>query len=128
MFTEPESMDEIVYFTRRAIGDGCAVSWVYRQECPVCKAAKMGKPVVKGKVKIRSDEYVCPACGHTVEKKEYEESLNAQINYTCPECRKEGSSEVPFKRKSIKGVQTLRCQCEHCGANIDITKKMKGMS
>ena len=25
----------------------------------------MGKPVVKGKVKIRALEYVCPECGYT---------------------------------------------------------------
>ena len=125
-FKMPDSMDECVYFTRRAIGDGKVVAWVYKQKCEKCGKALMGKPVDKdGKVKIRAKEYVCPACKHTVEKKEYEESLTAQVVYTCPECKNEGEIEIPFKRKNVNGVQTLRAKCEKCNANIDITKKMK---
>ena len=124
---EPESTDECVYFTRRQIGDsGNAMVWVFKQNCPKCDKALMGKPKdEKGKVKIRAKEYVCPECGHTVEKKEYEESLTANAKYTCPSCGHQGAVQVPFKRKSIEGVQTLRFQCEQCNANIDVTKKMK---
>ncbi len=123
----PESMDELIYWTRRSIGEGKATVWVNKQECPECGKAKMGKPVdaKTGKVKIRAKEYVCPGCGYTVEKKEHEGSLEACAIYVCPECKKEGECIVPFKRKSIQGVQTLRFTCEHCGANIDVTKKMK---
>jgi len=60
----------------------------------------------------------------TVEKKEYEETLAAEAKYTCPHCGNQGESTAPFKRKKIKGVDTLRIQCQHCGGNIDITKKM----
>jgi predicted RNA-binding Zn-ribbon protein involved in translation (DUF1610 family) len=123
---EPESMDELVYFTNRLIGKGSAKVWVHRQLCPKCSKELMGKPANdKGKVAIRANEYKCPACGYTVEKTEYESSLTAEAKYTCPSCEKEGEAEVPFKRKNILGVSTLRLVCKHCGSNIDVTKKMK---
>lgn len=121
----PDSMDELVYFTRRAIDSGKVMVWVKRQKCPKCKKALMGKPVEKGKVKIRAKEYVCPECNHTVDKNEYEESLTAEVIYTCPSCKKAGEYSGLFKRKKIKGVEIFRFQCEHCGADIDVTKKMK---
>ena len=94
--------------------------------CPECGKGLMGKPVKDdGKVKIRAKEYVCPECSHSIEKKEYEESLQANVEYTCPECKHKGQTQVPYKRKSIKGVKTIRANCEKCNANIDITKKMK---
>ena len=132
---EPESMDECIYYTRRTIGDGSVVAWVFKQDCPSCGKAKMGKPVEKGKVKIRAKEYVCPECGHTVGKDEYEPSLSADIKYTCPKCKHSGSVSIPFKRKKValfdpetdkkKMVDALQIQCEKCSENINITKKMK---
>lgn len=122
---EPESMDDIVYFTNRTIGEGYAKVWVPRQLCPKCKKHKMGKPAEKGKVKIRAKEYVCPGCQYTVEKQEYESTLIAQGKYTCPSCKKDGEVEAPFKRKNIEGVMTFRFPCQHCQKNIDVTKKMK---
>ena len=126
-FEFPASMDELVYFTRRVIGDGKAVCWVPRELCPKCKEGFMSKPInpKTGRAKIRATEYECPKCANTIPKAEYEATLTAFVQYTCPECKKEGESKAPFKRKSIKGVQTLRVNCEHCNANIDITKKMK---
>jgi hypothetical protein len=127
----PNSMDECVYFTNRTIGEaknGKAICWVFRQDCPKCKKAKMGKPVgSEGKVAIRATEYVCPACKYTVEKTAYEESLTANIQYTCPACHCEDEAQVPFKRKSINGVKTLRVFCSKCKGPIDVTKKMKEM-
>ncbi|MBN1645897.1 hypothetical protein JW868_02545 [Candidatus Woesearchaeota archaeon] len=120
----PESMDDCFYFTRRVIGNGKVVCWVSKPLCPKCKKAKMGKPVEKGKVKIRATEYVCPSCNYTVGKAEFEPTLNAEAMYTCPHCRKEGGSTTPYKRKSIGGVQALRFACEHCGGFIDVTKKL----
>jgi len=125
MVTEPENMDELIYFTNRTIGEGNAKAWVYKEDCPKCGKAKMGKPVVKGKVKIRAKEYVCPECGNTVEKKEYEETLTCEASYTCPHCKHQGEASVPYKRKKIDGVDTIRVQCTSCNGNIDITKKMK---
>ncbi len=122
-----ESMEECIYFTRRSIDDGEATAWVLKQACPKCNKSLMGKPKDEktGKVKIRAKEYVCPECGYTVEKKAYEESLTVSIEYMCPHCKFKGEIQIPFKRKRIKGADTLRFQCQKCGKNIDITKKMK---
>ncbi len=123
----PESMDELVYMTRREIGIGKVFCWVKKQPCPSCGKAMMGKPrdAKTGKPKIRAKEYICPECNHTVEKEEYEETLTAECKYTCPHCGKEGEGSVPFKRKKIDGVDTIRFQCSTCERNIDVTKKMK---
>ena len=126
MLKKPESMEECVYFTNRSLGEnGHATAWVFKELCPKCKKGLMGKPVVKGKVKIRAKEYVCPECNYIVPKEEYEETLTINIDYTCPECAQKGEGSVPFVRKKIKGIPTTRIQCNSCGANIDVTKKMK---
>ena len=87
----------------------------------------MGKPKDEktGKPKIRAKEYVCPECGHSEEKKEYEETLTAEIKYTCPKCGNEGEIEIPFKRKKIDGTDALVFNCQQCNEKILITKKMK---
>jgi len=129
---EPESMDELLYFTRRALEGakgGKVMAWVSRQNCTKCGKGLMGKPLddKTGKPKIRAKEYVCPECRHTVEKKEYEETLTADIKYTCPECGFEGETQVPFKRKKVQGVDALPFNCGKCNARILVTKKMKGI-
>ena len=133
----PESAEECVYLTRRTIKDGKVVAWVFKETCPKCKKAKMGKPKDEktGKVKIRAKEYVCPECGHTVEKKAYEETLTCNIEYTCPHCGNKGELQVPFKRKKVqvfdeeaqkkKSMDAVKFQCQKCGKDILITKKMK---
>lgn len=123
--TIPKSMDECLYFSNRFVDDGQVLAWVYRVECPKCHKAKMGKPVVKGKVKIRAKEYVCPECGHSEDKKEHEESLILEAKYTCPYCGKEGEGTTPYVRKNFKGVPSYIVDCEHCSEKIPITKKLK---
>ena len=125
---QPESMDQCVYFTQRSLdGDkGSVRVWVFKQTCPKCKKAIMGKPRdKKGKVLTRAKEFVCPNCNYTVEKKAYEESLTANAEYKCPSCGNSGEAQIQFKRKNIEGIPTLRFQCSKCKANIDVTKKMK---
>ena len=124
---QPESMDECVYFTRRAVGKGFVMCWVFREKCPKCGKAEMGKPrdPKTGGVKIRAKEYVCPECNHTVEKVEYEDTLTANVAYTCPHCGHKGETQIPFKRKSFEGVKALVFQCDKCKGKIPITKKMK---
>ena len=96
----------------------------------------MGKPKDEktGKVKIRATEYVCPECGNHIEKKTYEETLTVNIEYVCPNCKFEGETQIPFKRKKVsrtndngkkESVEVLRFQCEKCSENIDITKKLQ---
>ncbi len=126
-------MDECVYFTRRVKPQ--VVAWVFREKCPKCKKELMSKPTgPNGKVKIRAKEYVCPACGHTMEKQAYEDTLTANIAYTCPKCNTSGEIQIPFKRKKVKilyeeegkekTADALQFSCT-CGQKINVTKKMK---
>jgi len=121
----PNSVQECLYFSNRIVGKGKAIAWVYRKDCPKCHKAKMGKPVVKGKVKIRAPEYTCPACGFTEQKVEHEESLTLEAMYTCPSCGKQGEGTTPYIRKKYLGIPSYLIECEHCKAKIPITKKMK---
>lgn len=122
----PESMQECVYYTRRAVGKGQVMAWVFRGLCPACNKAMMGKPTKPdGSPKVRASEYVCPACGHAVEKEAYERTLTINIVYTCPECGHAGECSQPYVRKSFQGVKAVVFICESCNANIPITKKLK---
>lgn len=122
----PNSMEECLYFTRRAVGNGKAIAWVLKEKCPECHKAKMSKPLNEktGRPKIRSKEYVCPACGYSAEKTEYEETLTMSIIYTCPDCQHEGDIQVPYIRKSFQGVKAVVFECSKCGIKIPVTKKM----
>ena len=138
MVTEPSSMDQCVYFTNRTIGIGKIKAWVYKQKCPKCNKSLMGKPKdKKGKVRIRAEEFVCESCNFSMPEQEYEETLHAEIKYTCPYCSNNGDATVPFIRIKVRilneetgkksGAEVLRFQCTKCNKNIDITKKMKGI-
>ena len=131
---EPANVEECVYFTRRSKPQ--VVAWVFKEKCPKCKGAIMGKPKgPDGKVKIRAKEYVCPKCNHTVEKQAYEDTLTANIQYTCPGCSTSGEIQIPFKRKKVKlfdeeagkekMADALQFLCPKCKQKINVTKKMK---
>lgn len=130
----PESVDECVYFTRRSKPN--VVAWVLKEKCPKCKKAMMGKPKGSdGKVKIRAKEYTCSACGFTMEKQAYEDTLTASIQFTCPKCGFSGDHHMPFKRKKVKlfdeeenkevKADALLFNCPKCSQQIAVTKKMK---
>ncbi len=134
----PKSMEECIYFTRRKLGEkGSAIAWVFKQKCPKCKKSVIGKPKDEktGKVKIRAKEYACPSCGYTMEKGKYEDTLTANIQYTCPYCGTSGEHQMSFKRKKVqlfdketqkkKAADALKFQCKKCKKDILITKKMK---
>lgn len=134
----PESMEECIYFTRRKLDEkGSAAAWVFREKCPKCKKSFMGKPRDEktGKVKIRAKEYVCPSCKYTMELGAYEDTLTANIQYTCPYCGFSGEHQMSFKRKKVqlfdeetqkkKSADALKFQCAKCKKDILITKKMK---
>lgn len=129
----PESMDECIYFTRRL--KPAVVAWVFKGTCPKCKKALMGKPRGEdGKVKIRAKEYVCPACNFAMGKQEHEDTLTANITYTC-KCGFAGEHTMPFKRKKVKlfdeeegkevSADALVFNCKKCNEKIAVTKKMK---
>lgn len=133
---EPKSMDECVYFTRRNDKRGKVKCWVFKEKCSKCGKALMGKPrdSKTGRPKIRATEYVCPSCGSTIEKKEYEDTLTANIQYECS-CGHKGELQIPFKWKKVsifdenKGkkvsVDALSFHCESCDKKLYVTKKMK---
>ena len=126
--TEPESMSECLYFTRRTLDDvsgGHVVAWVKKAKCPKCGKGLMGKPIEKGHVRIRSEDYECPVCKYIVSKEEYEPTLQIEIQFTCPKCRKSGETTTQYKRKSFQGVQSYVFDCTFCGEKIPLTKKMK---
>ena len=116
-----QSLDECLYFTNR----GYISAWVYRKLCPKCKKATMGKPVVKGKVKSRAKEYVCPQCHYTEDKATHEDSVHLEAVYTCPTCGKKGESTAPYKRVVFQGIPSYVVSCEHCGVKMPLTKKLK---
>jgi predicted RNA-binding Zn-ribbon protein involved in translation (DUF1610 family) len=124
----PDSIDGLVYFSRRALADdkGKAITWVPKLPCPKCKKGLMGKPVEKGKVRIRASEYTCSKCGYSEEKKAHEAKLNALIIYDCPfpNCGKHGEATVPFARKSFYGKKAIVFACASCGEKLGITKKL----
>ncbi len=135
---EPTSMAECVYYTKRVLAnDGKAVVWVFKEKCSKCGKALMAKPKDSktGKAKIRASEYVCPECGFTIKKEEYEDTLTANITYTCPKCKHKGELQIPFKRKKTQifdvekqkkiSADALVFHCEKCNEKIAITKKMK---
>lgn len=134
---EPKSMDELVYFTRRNVGEGKVSAWVYRGICPECKKGTMGKPInpKTKKPMTRSLEYECPECKFSMPKEEYEDTLECEIKYVCPKCKKEDTEVVPFKRKKVKffdvekqkdvSADAIVFNCKYCGEKVSITKKMK---
>ena len=124
---EPNSMKECLYLTKRETPEiGRIRAWVLRLECPKCHEATMGKPIdpKTKKSKIRSKEYVCPACGYTEEKLEHEAKCEVMIDYTCT-CGFSGKTTTPYKRKQWNGVDSYVFVCDGCGKKIGITKKMK---
>lgn len=125
---EPESAEEVFYFTNRDLeNDGHAMAWVYRPDCPECGKGKMGKPVnpKTGRPIKKSEIYVCPECGHEENCEEYDETLFVEIKYKCPHCQKEGETTTEYKRKTYKGVPSYVFTCVDCGEKIGLTKKMK---
>ena len=136
---QPTDTSECVYFTNRSIGNGKVKAWVFRQLCPKCGKGLMGKPrdPKTGKPKIRAQDYSCPECHYTAGKEEYEDTLTANIEYICQHCAHSGELQAQFKRRKTQifdeetgkkaSAELLRFQCQKCGKNIDITKKMKGI-
>lgn len=124
---EPESVEDVFYFTRREIGKGKIMAWVYKPLCSKCGKAKMGKPIddKTGRPKIRAKEYVCPGCKYTVSKDELEPTCTMEILFTCPHCGKSGEATTLYKRKKFDGVDAYIFECTFCKQKIGVTKKMK---
>lgn len=122
---KPQSMEECIYFTNRTMGNGHAIAWVFRKECPKCKGI-MGKPQKKnGKVDKKADHHVCYSCGYRENNEQVENSLLINVEYKCPHCGNEGETTTEYKRKSFEGVPSYVFECQKCHKKIGLTKKMK---
>jgi predicted RNA-binding Zn-ribbon protein involved in translation (DUF1610 family) len=126
MLKHPDKMEDLIYFTRRTLEPkGRAMAWAFKKSCPKCKKALMGKPVEKGKIRIRATEYVCPACGYTEEKLAHEATLRIFIDYVCPSCENKGEADLPYKRVSWEGTKAFVAICDKCKGKIGVSKKLK---
>jgi predicted RNA-binding Zn-ribbon protein involved in translation (DUF1610 family) len=122
----PDSMEECLYFTNRAIGEGFAKAWVYRGLCPKCNTQTIGKPIKKnGKVDKKAEVYECSTCKYQESNEEAEAKLKVEIQYECPHCGNEGEATTEYKRKVFEGVPSYVFECGKCGKKIGITKKLK---
>lgn len=123
---EPDSMDELLFFTNRRVGDGTIRAWTYRPDCPKCKA-RMGKPInpKTKKVDKKSLDYECPKCAYRVLAADADKDLKVEVIYTCPFCKKSGETETEYNRKKWQGVLAYVFLCKSCGKEIGITKKLK---
>ncbi len=122
---EPESMEELFYFTRRKLeNDGWVKAWVYRPEAPTGKGL-LSKPVDEktGKPKVRSNIYVDDE-GNEYPVEEINPTLKLEIKYKSPYNGEEGETTIPYKRKTYQGVPAFVFQDSE-GNKIPITKKMK---
>ena len=122
---EPESMDELFYFTRRTLENGGWLrAWVYRPPAPTGKGL-LSKPVDEktGRPKIRSDVYVDDE-GNEYPCKEIDKTLKVEVKYKSPYTGKEGEALCPFVRKTFQGVKAFVFEDQE-GNKIAITKKMK---
>ncbi len=122
---EPESMDELFYFTRRKLeNDGWVKAWVYRPKAPSGKGL-LSKPVDEktGKPKIRSKIYVDDA-GKEYPVEEIDPTLKLEVKYKSPHNGEEGETTIPYKRKTFQGVPAFVFEDSE-GNKIPITKKMK---
>ena len=123
---QPESMDDLMYFTRRTVFDGRVVAWVFKPECPACGEAQMRKPRNKdGKPKTRSKTYVCPACEHEEKKSDVKANATVNVHYICPHCEHEGDATTDYKRRTYMGKKSFVFQCAECWQEIPITKRVK---
>jgi hypothetical protein len=124
----PDSMDHLVYFSRRKIAEtsGPVIAWVPKLPCAKCKKGLMGKPLDEktGRPKVRASEYVCQSCKYSEEKKAHEAKLSALLIYECPFCKKKGETTVPFARKSWYGKKAIVFACAGCNEKLGITKKL----
>ena len=123
---KPNSMEECLYFTNRSIGDGFAIAWVYRKECPKCKKGRLGKPLKKdAKPDKKADYYECRQCGYKESNEEVETGLQLEVEYRCPYCGNEGQTTTEYERKVFEGVPAFVFVCGKCGKKIGLTKKLK---
>ena len=124
---QPQSMDELMYFSRRTVMDGRVVAWVFKPQCPECGDDRLEKPTnpKTGKKKTRSSKFVCETCGYEEKKKKTEERATVNIHYICPHCEHEGDTTTKYDRRTYLGKKAFVFKCDECWQEIPITKRVK---
>jgi len=123
MVKEPESMDDLLYFTRRKLdNDGWVHAWVWRPKSPAGNPMGKEKDSKTGRPKVRSKMLVDPKTGYEISIDDV--NLQVEIKYKSPHDGSEGETTVPFKWKTYQGVKSI-VFTDKAGNKIPITKKMK---
>lgn len=137
MLKKPTSMADCVYYTSRLSDKKEITAWVFRELCPKCKKALMGKPKdpKTGKPKTKATIYICPECNFSIPKEEYEEKLTVNIEYTCPNCGTKAEAQSPFQWKKARILneetgkkqllEVIKFLCEKCKKELYFARKMK---
>ncbi len=120
---KPENIQNVNYFSRQVLGKkGFAFMWVYKPKCPECGEARLKKP------KKRAKKYKCDSCGEEFTKEKYEELLEYNLEYTCPECGFEGGKHGNWDKPASKNSKImLKFRCPECDNLIKVYRlKKKG--
>lgn len=121
---KPSDIKELDFFTKQFVplknGEGFALMWVYKPTCPECGEARLKKPSKRAK------KYECSACNAEFKKEEYDELLEYNLEYTCPECGYEGKEHGSWdKPKSKTSTVMLRVGCPECGEKFKVYRMGK---
>jgi len=124
---EPESMNDLMFFTNRNMGASTIKAWVYRPLCAKCKKGRVGKPInPKSKaINKKAEYYECNHCKAQTPVEDIDKDLKVEVKYKCPGCGNEGFATTEYKRKTWQGVPAFVFECSKCKEKIGITKKMK---
>ena len=125
MIMRPKSIEECLYFTNRAIGNGKAVAWVLRKQCVKCNQGHMIKPLKRGKPDKKAEFYICNKCSYQESNNDVESNLIMNVEYKCPYCDNESQTTAEYKRKSFQGILSYAFECQKCHKVIGLTKKLK---
>lgn len=119
MLVRPKDPKEVRYFTRKTVGKGKVMIWVFNPDCPKCDG-KLSIPYDEetGRYKSMARDVTCNKCIYSIPKKDFKEvEAVANIAYTCPYCGKEGELQLPFVNKKKK---IFKFKCSHCGKEIKV--------
>lgn len=117
---KPTNPKDLRFFTRKTVGSGKAMLWVFNPRCSKCKDGYLAVPYDEstGRFKSRAKTVKCNKCGAEAPKTELKEAeAIVNVAYTCPFCGKEGELQAPFKRTAKKA---FKFRCIFCGKEIKV--------
>ncbi|VVB74764.1 Transposase zinc-ribbon domain protein [Candidatus Tiddalikarchaeum anstoanum] len=121
MEPKPTSITGLDFFTRQVMDpDGFAFMWVFRPKCPACKKG------VLSKLKKRDKFYTCSECGKQSSLEEYGNLLVANVEYTCPFCKKKGEYSNKWEKPASKTAPIMvKFECMNCGEKLKVMRMKK---